>query len=208
MQDKTALTIDAYNKNFSGYTDKFMNYSPYAMHVIDFANFLEDDFKVLDIGCGPGNVGKQLCALKRLEITGIDLSSEMLKMARANVPDGIFYLQDSRKAKFSPGKFDAVVLSFSIVHLDDDEMNELLVNAATWLRSSGYLYISFMEGKLPGLETTSFSSQPIYFNYFQQTKIEGILKENQIDCFRSVRQDYLETDGSNTTDVFLFGKKR
>lgn len=72
----------------------------------------------------------------------------------------------------------------------------------------GYLYLSFMEGKQPGFETTSFSSQPIYFNYFQGTEIEELLKENGIDCFRNVRQDYLETDGSNTTDVFLFERKR
>lgn len=208
MQDKTTLTIDAYNKNFSGFTDKFMNYDPYTIHVIDFAGFLEDGFKVLDIGCGPGNVAKQLCALKRLEITGIDLSSEMLKIAKANVPDGNFHLQDSRKASFSTDYFDAVVLSFSIVHLYDDEANEVLTNAVKWLRSGGYLYLSFMEGKQPGFEMTSFSSQPLYFNYFQGTEIEELLEENGINCFRSMRQDYLETDESTTTDVFLFGKKR
>ncbi|EIW18614.1 MULTISPECIES: class I SAM-dependent methyltransferase [Pelosinus] len=152
-------------------------------------------------------MAKQLCAVKRLKITGIDLSSEMLEIARVNVPDGIFHLQDSRKASFSSEYFDAVVLSFSIVHLDDDEANGVLANAVKWLRSGGYLYLSFMEGKQPGFETTSFSSQPLYFNYFQETKIEEFLKENGIDRFRSIRQDYLELDGSNTTDVFLFGKK-
>jgi len=208
LQDKTMLTIDAYNKNISRYTDKFMNYSPYVMHVIDFGGLLENDYKVLDIGCGPGNVAKQLCALKRLEITGIDLSSEMLEIARVNVPDGVFYLKDSRKASFSLEYFDAVVLSFSIVHLNDDEMKEVLTNAVKWLRSGGYLYLSFMEGKQPGFEITSFSSQPIYFNYFQESEIEDLLKGNGIDCFRSVRQGYLELDGSSTTEVFLFGKKR
>lgn len=38
--------------------------------------------------------------IKKLVITGIDLSSEMLKIAKVNVPDGIFHLQDSRKASF------------------------------------------------------------------------------------------------------------
>jgi len=207
LQDKTTLTIDAYNKNFFGYTDKFMNYSPYEIHVMDFAGLLEDDFKVLDIGCGPGNVAKQLCIVKRLEITGIDLSSEMLKIARVNVPDGIFHLKDSRKASFPPDYFDAVVLSFSIVHLDDEEANAVLANSVKWLRRGGYLYLSFMEGKQPGFETTSFSTQPLYFNYFQEIKIKELLKANGIDCFRSKRQDYLELNGSNTTDVFLFGKK-
>ncbi len=208
MRDKTKLTIDAYNKNSYSYADKFMYFNSYAKHAIEFAGLLMDGFKILDLGCGPGNVAKQLCALKRLEVTGIDLSSEMLEIARINVPGGKFFLQDSRTANFPSEYFDAVVLSFSIVHLDDDEAYEVLANAAKWLREDGYLYLSFMEGKKPGFETTSFSSQPIFFNYFQATEIEDCLKDNGIDCFRRVRQDYLETDGSKTTDAFIFGKKR
>ena len=207
MQDKTTLTIDAYNKNFSSYTEKFMNYSPYAKHVKDFAGFLEDGCKVLDLGCGPGNVAKQLKAEKSIEITGIDLSAEMLEAARVNVPDGFFQLQDSRTVRFPPEYFDGVVLSFSIVHLYDREMKKVLANAAVWLKSGGYLYLSFMEGKQPGFETTSFSSQPLYFNYFQKAAIEELLKEHGIDCFHSIRQDYLEPDGSITADIFIFGKK-
>lgn len=55
-------------------------------------------------------------------------------MAKANVPDGIFHLQDSRKASFLTEYFDAVVLSFSIVHLDGDEAKVVLTNAVKWLR--------------------------------------------------------------------------
>lgn len=208
MQDKTQVTIDSYNKNASSYIDKFMEYSPYVSHVAEFAGLLDDGFKVLDIGCGPGNVAKQLCALKKLNITGTDLSAKMLEAARINVPDGIFHLQDSRTASFTPEYFDAVVLSFSIVHLDDNEANIVLSNAAKWLKSGGYLYLSFMEGKQPGFEMTSFSLQPLYFNYFKETSIKILLDQYQIDCLSSKRQAYLEPDGSNTTDVFLFGKKR
>jgi ubiquinone/menaquinone biosynthesis C-methylase UbiE len=208
LQDKTKATIDAYDKNVFNFTQKFTYYSPYVKHVIEFAGWLKNGSKVLDIGCGPGNVAKQLCEYKSLYITGIDLSSEMLEIAKGNVPEGMFYLQDSREASFPPELYDAVVLSFSIVHLYDDEANALLINVAKWLRRDGYLYVSFMEGKKPGFETTSFSEQPLYFNYFQEEEVKEILQQNGIDCFRCVRQDYLESDGSNTTDVFLFGKKR
>lgn len=208
MQDKTKMTIEAYNKNYSGYINKFMNYSPYASHVSEFASLLDDGSRILDIGCGPGNVAKQLCAIKAVHITGIDLSSKMLKIAKINVPKGEFYLQDSREASFPAGSFDGVVLSFSIVHLYDHEAQELLVHAASWLRGGGYVYISFMEGREPGFETTGFSSQPIFFNYFKGATIEDILNTNGISCIRTVRQEYLEPDGGITTDVFIFGKKR
>ena len=207
MQDKTRLTISAYNRNHHTYTDKFMHYSPYVTQVIQFANLLEDGFKVLDVGCGPGNVSKNLCDLKKLAVTGLDLSPEMLETARTNVPGGTFLLQDIRNASFTASHYDAVILSFCIVHLDDDETFALLANAVKWLRRGGYLYLSFMEGKQPGFERTSFSSEPIYFNYFTGSKIERFLIECGVDCFHIARQDYLEPDGTTTIDVFIFGKR-
>lgn len=208
LQDKTITTIDAYNQSFRAYADKFMQYAPYVLHVTEFADFLECGSKVLDIGCGPGNVARQLCAVKQCEITGIDLSADMLEMAKTMVPDGKFYIQDIRSASFPLSCYDAVVLAFSIVHLNDDEAFSVLNNAAKWLKTGGYLYVSFMEGKLPGFETTSFSTEPLYFNYFPGSVVEAHLQANGVDCFRSVRQEYLESDGTKTTEVFVFGKKR
>lgn len=207
LQDKTSATINAYNKNHHNYTDKFMHYGPYVTHVLQFADLLENGFKVLDVGCGPGNVTKQLCDLKKLVITGIDLSPEVLETARNNVPGGMFLLQDIRSASFVASSYDAVILSFSIVHLDDDEAYIVLANAVKWLRSGGCLYLSFMEGKQTGFERTSFSSEPIYFNYFIGSKIERFLEECGVECIHNVRQDYLEPDGTTTIDVFIFGKK-
>ena len=208
VQDKINATIEAYNKSAQCYTQRFLNYAPYVKHIAEFSALLKDGFKVLDIGCGPGNVAKQLSESKKICITGIDLSEEMLAIAKTLVPKGRFFLQDVREASFPDEYYDAIVLSFSIVHLYDNEAIRLLANAAKWLKKYGYIYVSFMEGKQPGFETTSFSATPIYFNYFQEGRVKEILQENGIDCFGCVKQDYLETDGSNTIDVFLFGIKR
>ncbi|WP_371375054.1 class I SAM-dependent methyltransferase [Sporomusa aerivorans] len=208
MVDKIQMTIAAYDKNCGSYADKFMQYNPYVTHVTEFAKLLGNDFNILDIGCGPGNVAKQLFAEKELTITGIDLSAEMLELAKRNVPQGNFQLQDSREANFPPESFDAVMLSFSIVHLENDEAKLVLMNVVKWVRRGGYVYLSFMEGRQPGFETTSFSEQPLYFNYFREAEIKGFLEQRGLECIRSVRQDYPETDGSTTTDVFLFLKKR
>ena len=205
--DKTQTTIDSYNANAKAYAGKFMEYAPYVEQVNKFAKFLLPGDEVLDVGCGPGNVAKQLLATKTLKITGIDLSDEMVRLAAANVPTGEFLWQDIRQAEFPNRQFDAVILSFSIVHLNDAEAYALLRKAVSWLKDKGVLYLSFMEGKKAGFEQTSFSQDPIYFNYYSRDEVERFLSMQGVTVFHSAEQGYLEKDGTLTNDIFLFGKR-
>ena len=205
--DKTHTTIQSYNANAKAYAGKFMEYAPYVAQVNEFAGLLAPDDEVLDVGCGPGNVAKQLLAAKTLQITGIDLSDEMVRLAAANAPTGEFLCRDIRQAEFPDRHFDAVILSFSIVHLNDAEAQALLRKAVSWLKDRGVLYLSFMAGKKAGFEQTSFSQDPIYFNYFDRDELERFLSLQGVTVFHSAEQGYLETDGTLTNDIFLFGKK-
>ena len=205
--DGTRTTIQSYNKNAKAYAEKFMCHEPYTKQAKAFAELLRSGDSVLDIGCGPGNVAKQLLSAKSLQITGIDLSDEMVKLASANVPSGRFYCQDIRQAEYVTGSFDAVVLSFSIVNLKDAQADELLRKAISWTKKNGYLFVSFMAGKVAGFEQTSFSRQPIFFNYFDHGRIAKLLSEHGMEIIHSEQQDYHEPNGTITQDHFLFGRK-
>ena len=205
--DEIQTTIDSYNQAATAYAEKFMAHEPYEKQAKAFVQLLNAGDSVLDIGCGPGNVAKQLLAVKPLRITGFDLSAAMVKLASANVPAGQFFCQDVRLATFDAASFDAVLLSFSIVHLNDADAYQLLRQAVLWTKPNGRLFVSFMEGKSAGFEQTSFSQQPIYFNYFAREKISQFLVELGIEITNSVQQDYREPDGAITKDIFLFGRK-
>ena len=205
--DETQTTIHSYNQNAKAYAEKFMCHEPYTKQAKAFAELLRSGDSVLDIGCGPGNVAKQLLSAKSLQITGIDLSDEMVKLASANVPSGRFYCQDIRQAEYVTGSFDAVVLSFSIVNLKDAQADELLRKAISWTKKNGYLFVSFMAGKVAGFEQTSFSRQPIFFNYFDHGRIAKLLSEHGMEIIHSEQQDYHEPNGTITQDHFLFGRK-
>lgn len=206
--DKTQRTILAYDKHCNAYAKKFMSFSPYAGRIEEFAQWLSEGAKVLDVGCGPGNTAKHLLAQKPLELIGFDLSAEMVSLARQNVQGGIFYVQDSREAQFPEQSFDAIILSFCIVHLTHEEACSLLKKAAQWLKPGGLVYVSFMEGKEKGFETTSFSEDPIFFNYFSSNEVVELLKREQVEPFSVAKQEYPEQDGTVTTDVFIFGRKK
>jgi hypothetical protein len=74
------------------------------------------------------------------------------------------------------------------------------------LNEKGTLYLSFMEGKKAGIETTSFSDDYIFFNYYKRNKIKKLLAENSIKTVEMLDDDYQEEDGSITKDVFIFAQ--
>lgn len=206
--DNTSLTIAAYNKCVLAYEVKFMHYAPYQQQVSEFIDLLPSSVSVLDLGCGPGNTARQLLASGKVEsFVGVDLSAEMIRSARQNTPDGKFVVQDLRDTNYRSQSFDVVVMSFCIVHLSNHEAESLICRAADWIKPCGWLYLSFMEGKQSGWETTSFSDAPLYFNYYEGERIAELIKNLGFSIRQLQRQGYPETDGSLTTDVFIIATK-
>ncbi|MFK0278812.1 class I SAM-dependent DNA methyltransferase [Ensifer sp. NPDC090286] len=73
--------------------------------------------KILDLACGPGRFASFLLEQGH-EVTGVDLSPEMLARARANAPLGRFEPFDMNAPTPFERKFDAVICLFdSINHL-------------------------------------------------------------------------------------------
>ena len=71
--------------------------------------------QILELACGTGTVLKPLS--EKYKVYGIDLSSEMLKIAKKKVRLGKFYHQDMTKFNIK-GKFDVILCVFdSINHL-------------------------------------------------------------------------------------------
>ncbi|AET67782.1 methylase involved in ubiquinone/menaquinone biosynthesis [Desulfosporosinus orientis DSM 765] len=206
--ERISKTITAYDKHCDVYNDKFKEFEPYVQKIKEFIELLEPGMKVLDLGCGPGNVSRQLMLSgKEFSIEGIDLSEEMVKLARKNVPSGKFSCRDLRDISFPAESFDAILLSFCIVHLDGTEMADLLKKVAKYLKQERRLYLSFMEGKKDGFEKTSFSEEELFFYYHSLEKVQDILKDNHLSINKLTKQGYLESDGSITTDVFIFASK-
>jgi 2-polyprenyl-3-methyl-5-hydroxy-6-metoxy-1,4-benzoquinol methylase len=206
--NKIEKTIIAYNKNYESYKDKFMSFPLYEDKVKDFITFLPHKNKVLDLGCGPGNVLNVLCSSgKEFSVTGLDLSEKMIEVAKNNIPTGEFYCKDIRDINFSEDSFDVIILSFCIVHLEHSDVEALIKKISKYLENKGKIYLSFMEGKKSGFETTSFSKEEIYFNYYSADEIVNLLNKYGFKTFKISKQDYPETDGTFTTDVFIFAEK-
>ena len=77
-----------------------------------------DETDFLEIGCGNGEVAKYIARTYRGSVTGVDVDSEQVEIAREN-GDDISHLEfmeaDSTDLPFGDGSFD-VVLSFGVLH--------------------------------------------------------------------------------------------
>ncbi|MCL1996455.1 MAG: class I SAM-dependent methyltransferase [Defluviitaleaceae bacterium] len=84
--------------------------------------------KVLDIGIGTGTLAYKLNEAGN-EITGIDFSDEMLKHARAKIPNARLIPHDFSQGlpnELEGEKFDFIISTYALHHLSDTEKVELI----------------------------------------------------------------------------------
>lgn len=198
-------TLESYNNYADRYRDKFSVYLPYTEQIKNFTRMFKPDSRVLDIGCGPG-LNSAVFSEAGHEVSGFDFSESMIAIAKENCPNGIFTVSSVSDFE-SEVKYDVICLSFIIVHLEDEEADRLIKSLSGMLAPDGLVYISFMTGKVPGWETTSFSESEIYFNYYKPEYITDKFESNGYSLEYSDSLPYKETDGSQTEDIFLVFKK-
>ncbi|MEP6568950.1 MAG: methyltransferase domain-containing protein [Acidobacteriota bacterium] len=129
-------------------------------HFTDFANMasvlaLPPGASILDVGCGSGWLSEYFARLGYV-VTGIDISDELVAMARARVervPYDVdhktplrcrFQTQDIEAAPL-PDKFDAVICYDSLHHFEDER--KVFRHLAAMLGVGGLLFI--LEGHKP-----------------------------------------------------------
>ncbi|KQM72809.1 methyltransferase [Pedobacter sp. Leaf216] len=71
---------------------------------------------VLDLGCGSGKPILEYLLSMKVKVLGIDASTQMLEIAKANFPDTRFIQKDMRKLDLDE-KFDAIIAWHSFFHL-------------------------------------------------------------------------------------------
>lgn len=97
--------------------------------------------RALDAACGTGRHSRTLVELGH-QVTGIDLTPEMLERARANVPEASFAVADLRELPFQSHSFELAVCGLALAHLPSlgDGVGEL----ARVLAPGGHLIVSVL----------------------------------------------------------------
>ena len=97
--------------------------------------------RVLDAGCGPGQVGRYLSD-RAVRVVGADLAMAMLRLAIDDDPRLCAVRGDVRRLPFAPGSFSGAVAFYSIQHLHRDELGRALTEIRRVLVDGGLLLLA------------------------------------------------------------------
>ncbi|WP_409491550.1 class I SAM-dependent DNA methyltransferase [Amycolatopsis sp. cmx-11-12] len=101
--------------------------------------------RVAEIGCGPGRITEHLHGLG-LDIHGVDLSPEMIAVARKSYPHLDFQIGEMPGLSIEDGSLAGVVAWYSIIHTPRERLPEIFADFHRILTPGGHLLLAFQVG--------------------------------------------------------------
>jgi demethylmenaquinone methyltransferase / 2-methoxy-6-polyprenyl-1,4-benzoquinol methylase len=111
---------------------------------------LRSDAKVLDVGCGTGDLSVELFEKTGAQVTGIDFCRPMLELAQVKAPHLRFVEGDALRLPFSDAAFDCVTVAFALRNLASVEQG--LAELKRVLKPGGVVAVlEFSQPTVPGI---------------------------------------------------------
>ncbi|MBI3137585.1 MAG: class I SAM-dependent methyltransferase [Sphingobacteriales bacterium] len=208
--DRYKETFETWNKVASLYQDRFMDLDLYNDTYDYICNSVtKQKAKLLEIGCGPGNITKYLLQQRPdFDIFGIDIAPAMIELAKKNNPTAHFAVMDSRQIKRLDKKYDGIISGFCLPYLSPMESNELISTAYDLLNENGLLYLSFVEGN-PGKSGFKVSSGGrVYFQFHNLDDLKRQLIKTKFDEIETFRVKYNTSETEFDLHTIVTAKKK
>ncbi|MFJ9922152.1 class I SAM-dependent methyltransferase [Streptomyces rubiginosohelvolus] len=151
---------------------------------------------VADVGCGTGRVTEHLHGLGRgLEVFGIDLSPQMVAVARREHP-GLRFEEGSMLALDLPdASLGGLLAWYSTIHVPDGELPRAFVEFHRVLAPGGYVQLGFQVGDEPLRLTEAWGLDvSLVFHRRQPERIAELLRDAGLEVVSRVWRER-ETDG-------------
>ena len=133
------------------------------------------NYTVLDIGCGTGIPLTKYLISNGAEVTGLDISIEMLKKAKKKMPNGNFIRADITKFEINT-KYDGILAWDSLFHIPIKNQEKTIKKIIGLLKKKG-IFI-FTTGEEYGELVSEMFGQQFYYSSLSNSKYEDILLES------------------------------
>jgi 2-polyprenyl-3-methyl-5-hydroxy-6-metoxy-1,4-benzoquinol methylase len=190
-------TIQTWDKLAQAYQDRFMDFDLYDDTYDAFCESLKPGARVLEIGCGPGNITRYLLRKRPdLDILATDVAPSMVERARNNNPTARFQVMDAREIGRLGTQFDGIICGFCIPYLEKTDVVQLIQNCASLLHDNGIFYFSVIENDYArsGFQTDSSGKNKTYVYCYDAHFLQEQLINNGFEITQLYRKIYLQKD--------------
>lgn len=172
---KTALIRSSYDQIATQYAKNRDQFSSLP-YIEKLDENLGTNSIVLDLGCGAGLPVDLWLVRHGHRVIGLDISAEMLKMARINVPDARYKLCDIGNLQEGAYSVDAVVCLFTMFHIDRSLHRQLLGCIRSFLETSGLLLITTGQNEWEGEE--EFLGVELAWSHFDKATNRDLIEQS------------------------------
>ncbi len=208
--DKYKETFETWNKVALLYQDKFMELDLYNGTYDLFCNSIFDNkAKILEIGCGPGNITKYILSQrKNFNIFGIDISANMIELAKINNPSANFATMDCRKISQLKEKYHGIISGFCLPYLSFSDSEILFYDFNNLLNENGILYLSFVEGNPKNSKfLVGSSGYRTYFYYYDLDDVSDQLSINNFEIVKIFKIEFEKVENEIEIHTIIIAKK-
>ncbi len=130
----------------------------------------------MDLGCGGGQPLTAYFADKGFDVTGVDLSREMIEIAKTQIPQGRFFVSDMVECQFTGEEFDVIVSAFAIIHVPQERQLILFKKIFEWLKKNGTAYLVLANQDVKEWRE-DFYGVEMYWSHFCKQKYQELIDE-------------------------------
>lgn len=196
IKDKKKLTIESYNRTAEEYY-KIVTSFEVIPEIQKFLSFLKQRVRILDLGCGPGHHSR-IFSEKSFKVIGMDLSKEMINIAKREVPQVEFHVMDILKMKFKKSSFSGVWASASLLHIPKKLLPKALNKINDVLYPKGIFYLSLKQGEGEELiKDERYGGVDKFYSFSSAKDIERMLKEANfkiVNIYSKEKRDVYDTN--------------
>lgn len=148
--------------------------------------FSHEDFSVLEIGCGTGEL---IGRIKGKRKAGIDFSPSMIKSAREQFPDVVFFEMPAEEVALDE-KFDLIILSNLIGYVEDVQLVLERLNKVCHEQTKIIVtyHNHLWEPLLKTAEFFGLKTKSPNLNWLTRNDVKNLLMLSGFDCYRQTRR--------------------
>jgi trans-aconitate methyltransferase len=158
--------------------------------------------RALDVGCGAGGRMIRVMQSAGFDVTGIDVSAEMVRRARETHSD-LDVVHDDICEWETDNRYDLIVAWDSNWHLPLDHQRPVVAKLCSWLAHNGVLLFTFAD--MPEGQTEDWvplEGHPSYYSSLGAAGFNDVLNTNGVDCVHVTRA------ADNSGHPHIIGRKR